>query len=93
MKFNGEGQLPYQQYHGAMLPGSVSNLIDAGNIKYVLADGTGPMSHVFDRNFRHYLWIDDVIYVVDDIHSHKPGSFEWLWHPEARRRRKAMTLR
>ena len=92
VKFNGEGQLPYQQYHGAMLPGSVSNLIDAGNIKYVLADGTGPMSHVFDRNFRHYLWIDDVIYVVDDIHSHKPGSFEWLWHPGGEAKKKGYDL-
>lgn len=79
--FNGGGQPSYQQYHGTMLPGSVSNLTDGGNIKYVMADGTGPMSHVFDRNFRHYLWIDDVIYVIDDIHSHQPGHFEWLWHP------------
>lgn len=79
--FNGEGQKTYQQYHGAMLPGNVSNMLDGGNIKYVLADGTGPMSHAFDRNFRHYLWMDDVIYVIDDIHSHKPGHFEWLWHP------------
>lgn len=79
--FNGEGQKTYQQYHGTMLPGNVSNLLDGGNIKYVMADGTGPMSHAFDRNFRHYLWIDDVIYVIDDIHSHEPGHFEWLWHP------------
>lgn len=79
--FNGEGQKTYQQYHGTMLPGSVSNLLDGGTIKYVLADGTGPMSHAFDRNFRHYLWIDDVIYIVDDIHAHQPGHFEWLWHP------------
>lgn len=79
--FNGEGQKRYQQYHGTMLPGNVSNLLDGGNIKYVMADGTGPMSHAFDRNFRHYLWIDDVIYVIDDIHAHEPGHFEWLWHP------------
>lgn len=79
--FNGEGQKRYQQYHGTMLPGNVSNLLDGGNIKYVMADGTGPMSHAFDRNFRHYLWIDDVIYVMDDIHAHEPGHFEWLWHP------------
>lgn len=81
VKFNGEGQPKYQQYHGTMLPGSMSTLLDGGNIRYVLADGTGPMSHVFDRNLRHYLWIDSVIYVIDDIHSHKPGQFEWLWHP------------
>ena len=81
VKFNGRGQSAYQQYHGSLLPGSLSSLIDAGNIKYVLADGTGPMSQWFNRNFRHYLWFDNVIYVIDDIKSHEPGHFEWLWHP------------
>ncbi len=81
VKFNGHGQPTHQQYHGSMLPGSMSNLVDAGNIKYVLADGTGPMSQYLNRNFRHYLWIDDVIYVIDDLGSHEPGRFEWLWHP------------
>lgn len=81
VKFNGQGQPTYQQYHGTMLPGSVSGLIDGGNIKYVLADGTGPMARHLDRNFRHFLWIDDVIFVIDDLHSHTSGQFEWLWHP------------
>lgn len=92
VKFNGEGQPTYQQYHGTMLPGSVTGLLDAGNIKYVLCDGTGPMSHVFDRNFRTYLWLDDIIYVIDDIHSHKPGRFEWLWHPAGKAEKKGFDL-
>lgn len=81
VKFNGHGQPVYQQYHGTMLPGSLSTLLDGKNIKHVMADGTGPMSRWLDRNFRHYLWIDNVIYVIDDLHSHEPGNFEWLWHP------------
>lgn len=81
VKFNGQGQPTYQQYHGTMLPGSVSGLLDGGTVKYVMADGTGPMSRWLDRNFRHYLWIDDVIYVIDDLHSHEPGLYEWIWHP------------
>lgn len=81
VRFDGEGQPAFQQYHGTMLPGSVSGLVDGGDIKYVLADGTGPMSHALNRNFRHFLWIGDVIFVVDDLGSHKPGHFEWLWHP------------
>lgn len=80
VKFNGEGQSRHQQYHGSPLPGRMSSLLDAGNIKYVLADGTGPMARHLIRNFRHFLWIDDVIYVVDDLESHEPGKFEWLWH-------------
>ena len=81
VKFNGQGQSRHQQYHGTMLPGSVSNMLDGGNIKYALADGTGPMSQWMLRNFRHFLWIDNVVYVIDDLLSHEPGRFEWLWHP------------
>lgn len=81
VKFNGEGQPRYQQYHGASLPGSLHNLLDDGHTRYVMADGTGPMSHLLSRNQRHYLWLGDVILVIDDLHSHEPGTWEWLWHP------------
>ncbi len=81
VKFNGNGQSAHQQYHGTMLPGNVSNMLDGGRVKYVLADGTGPMSQWLNRNFRHFLWIDNVIFVIDDLSSHEPGNFEWLWHP------------
>ena len=79
--FNGEGQPRYQQYHGTLLPGSLHYLLDGGDIKYVLADGTGPMSHLLNRNMRSFLWIDNIIFVVDDLHSHRPGEWQWLWHP------------
>ncbi len=46
-----------------------------------MANGTGPMSRWLSRNYRHYLWLDNVIYVIDDLASHEPGQFEWLWHP------------
>ena len=81
IKYNGQGQPTHQQYHGSPLPGNVSNMLDGGNIKYVLANGTGPMSRWLARNYRHFLWIDNVIYVIDDILAHEPGKFEWLWHP------------
>ena len=35
-----KGQSTHQQYHGTMLPGNVSNMLDGGRVKYVLADGT-----------------------------------------------------
>ena len=81
VKFNGEGQPRAQQYHGSPLEGKVCNLLDVGNVKYVMADGTGPMSRWLSRNQRHFLWIDDVIYVLDDLEAHEPGKFEWVWHP------------
>jgi len=80
--FNGEGQPNNQQYEGSMLDGSLSNLMDAGNIKYIMANGTGPYANNFVRNFRHFLWMDNVIYIIDDLKTYKPGKFEWLWHTE-----------
>lgn len=80
--FNGEGQPETQQYEGSMLDGHLSSRIDAGNIKYILANGTGPYSDNFSRNFRHFLWIDNVIYILDDLKTHKSGKYEWLWHTE-----------
>lgn len=79
--FNGKGQSRQQQYHGAPLRGSLHSLLDGGRTKYVLANGTGPMAQWLARNYRHYLWIGDVILVIDDLKSHEPGYFEWLWHP------------
>lgn len=64
-----------------MLPGYVGGLTSGNGLKYVMADATGPTSDNFARNQRHYLWIDNVILIIDDLKSHETGSFEWLWHP------------
>lgn len=79
--FNGKGQSREQQYHGSTLRGYLHHLMDADNVKYVMANGTGPYSDNFSRNFRHFLWIDNVIYIIDDLKTHDMGQFEWLWHP------------
>ena len=79
--FNGQGQSREQQYNGSSLRGNMYNLLDAGNIRYVMSDGTGPVSDNFSRNFRHFLWMDNVIYMIDDLKTHTYGDFEWLWHP------------
>lgn len=79
--FNGQGQSREQQYHGSMLRGYLHHLLDGGNVKYVLVNGTGPVSDHFSRNFRHFLWMDNVVYIIDDLKTHESGEFEWLWHP------------
>lgn len=90
--FNGKGQSKEQQYHGATLRGYLYHLMDAGDTKYVLANGTGPYSDQFSRNFRHFLWMDNVVYVIDDLKTHKTGSFEWLWHPNGETRKTGIDL-
>lgn len=78
--FNGKAENPEDTYYGSKSPGMVSQLIDAGDLRYVLADATGPTSNNFIRNFRSFLWIGDVILVIDDLKSFEPGQFEWLLH-------------
>lgn len=90
--FNGEGQMTEQQYGGSPLRGYLHHLLDAGEIKYILADGTGPVSQNFSRNFRHFLWMNKIIYIIDDLKTHKPGSFEWLWHPNGEVKKTGMDL-
>lgn len=90
--FNGKGQSKEQQYHGSTLRGYLHYLMDAGDTKYILANGTGPYSDQFSRNFRHFLWIDNVIYVIDDLKTHETGSFEWLWHPNGEAKKSGIDL-
>ncbi len=90
--FNGEGENPEDTYHGSKFPGTVRHLVDAGSLKYVLADATGPTSQNFIRNYRSFLWIDDVILIIDDLKTFKSGKFEWLLHFDGRAGRRGDDL-
>lgn len=79
--FNGKGQSRKHQYHGSPQRGYLHHLLDGGTMRYVLADGTGPYSDQLSRNFRHFLWMEDVIFLIDDLQAHDAGEWEWLWHP------------
>ncbi len=81
VKFNGKGQSAYQQYHGTLLPGSLSGIVAGDRMRYLMADATGPTADNFARNQRHYLWVGSVLLVIDDLKTHEAGQFEWLWHP------------
>jgi len=65
---------------GVVTSGGIHKLLDLAGFKYILADATGPTSWKFSRNYRHFMWIDDVILIVDDVRTHKPGKLEWLLH-------------
>ena len=78
--FNGRGENPEDTYSGSKFPGTLRHLVDAGNLKYILADATGPTARDFSRNYRSFLWIDDVILILDDLKTHTAGRFEWLLH-------------
>jgi len=90
--FDGEAENPEDLYQGSKFPGSVSHLFDTGDLKYVFADATGPTSKTFNRNFRHFLWVGDVILVIDDLESFVPGQFEFLLHTVSKAERKGLDL-
>ncbi|QDU89001.1 Heparin-sulfate lyase precursor [Pirellulimonas nuda] len=83
MTFNGKAENPEDTYFGSKFPGTMSHLLDAGDLRYVLADATGPTSDHFIRNYRSFLWVGDAILVIDDVKSFEPGQFEFLLHPDA----------
>ena len=79
--FNGKAEPEEDTYLGSQIPGLIPLVMDGAGIRYVFADATGPTSANFSRNFRHVVWIDDVILIVDDVKAREPGQFEWLVHP------------
>jgi len=83
MTFNGKAENPEDTYFGSKFPGTMSHLLDAGDLRYVLADATGPTSNNFIRNYRSFIWVGDAILIIDDVKSFEPGQFEFLLHPNA----------
>jgi len=90
--FNGKGQNRRDPYYGVVNPGSLHNLIEGKDLKYVMANATGPYSHILDRNYRHFIWIGDVILVIDDLLAHDSGKFEQLIHYNGKSRRDGKDL-
>lgn len=78
--FNGEAQDPQDQYHAVKTAGNLYNLLDGGDLKYLLADATGPTSKNFLRSYRNFLWIGNVILIIDDVHTYDIGQFDFLLH-------------
>lgn len=90
--FEGEGQNRKDPYYGVVNPGSLHNMISTDDFKYIMADATGPYSHILSRNYRHFMWVGDVILVMDDLLAHEPGQFEWLLHYEGESKRNGTDL-
>lgn len=78
--FDGQGQNRNDPYFGSVNSGSLHNLVEGEDFKYLLANATGPYSHILARNYRSFIWVGDVILVIDDLLAFEPGQFEWLLH-------------
>jgi hypothetical protein len=78
--FNGQGQPSDDISLGCKFPGRTHTLIDGPGLRYLYADATGPMARWFTRNYRHCIWIGDLILIIDDVRAHAPGEMDWLLH-------------
>lgn len=78
--FNGKAQEPQDEYFGVKNRGHLYHLMDGGDIKYILADASGPTARYFLRNFRNVLWIGNVILILDDLKTYDPGKLSFLLH-------------
>jgi hypothetical protein len=90
--FNGKAEPKEDTYLGSPSPGAIPNMMDAASIRYVFADATGPTSANFARNFRHFLWLDGVILVYDDLKAREPGQFAFQLHTEGDVKRQGQNL-
>ncbi|MEO9513479.1 MAG: heparinase II/III-family protein [Flavobacteriaceae bacterium] len=78
--FDGKAQNRNDPYFGVVNSGSLHDLVEGKDFKYLLANATGPYSQILARNYRSFIWVGDVILVIDDLLAHEPGQFEWLLH-------------
>jgi hypothetical protein len=90
--WNGKGEERNSPYFGSVNHASLHNLLDAGNLKYLLADATGPYSRILSRNYRSFLWVGNVILVYDDLLAYEAGKFEWLLHYNGESKRRGQDL-
>lgn len=80
--YNGRGQDEKEIYFGSKHPGRVCRLMENDWMKYIYTDATGPMSRYLTRNYRHFLWVENVLLIIDDIKAYESGNFQQLFHYE-----------
>lgn len=79
---NGEGVPERVLYEGTHVNGSFPVFWEHANYRYLLVDAVGPYLGVFDRFYRHVLWLDGVgVVIVDDVRAPRPSRFAYLIHP------------
>lgn len=89
---DGKAEPTSNTYNGSHFMGRVDHLVDAGDLRFVWADATGPNAANFERKYRSFLWIGDTILVIDDLKGWEPGQFEWLLHYEGEAKRQGQVI-
>lgn len=79
--FEGKGQDMRDNYKNhAHCPGKLLNYTDDNGFRYIVADGTGPMSRYFRKHHRHFLWLNGFIFIYDDVECYENGEVNFHLH-------------
>jgi oligo-alginate lyase len=78
--YDGKGQPADQINVGAKFRGSILNWFDGLGLRYIGADATGPSADQATRHYRHFLWMGDVLLILDDIATHRDVRLDWMLH-------------
>ncbi len=79
--FNDKGQDYRDNYKNhTHCKGKFYNFVDEDGLRYVVADGTGPMGRYFRKHHRHFLWLDGFILIYDDVECYECGKVSFLLH-------------
>jgi len=90
--YEGKGQDVRDNYKNhAHCPGRLLNYTDDRGFRYVVADGTGPMSRYFRKHHRHFLWLDKFIFIYDDVECYENGEVNFLLHAKPENPLKMLT--
>lgn len=81
LMLDGKAQPEEHQYQGAYNDGKISQITESSGVRFISADATGPTGKYFQRNIRNFLWIDNVILIIDDARSFDYGEYSWTLHP------------
>jgi hypothetical protein len=65
---------------GTRSMGRIAGTLFAPGYRYVLADATGPWEGVYRRFYRHFLWFDHWLVLLDDLMAWHAGSWTSLYH-------------
>lgn len=80
--WEGKGQCHDDHHHHVRPKGELYNFTEKGNYRYVCADASGPMGRYFRKHLRHFLWVNDIILIYDDIWAYEAGEANFLLHAE-----------
>ena len=92
LMLDGHAQPEEHQYQGSYSDGKITEVTEGNGIRFITADATGPTGKYFQRNLRSFLWIDNVIIIIDDARSFDYGEYSWTLHPGGKSRKEGIDI-